>query len=581
MPCAWINLDQTKAFDRVSHLWLFKVLKAYGFGPDFIQWISVLYTDISSSVIVNGHISEEFAVGRSVRQGDPLSPMLYVLSIEPFAERIRLCPDIKGIQLPGGKVVAKISQFADDSTFMLSDINSVRLVLEECQLYGTVSGALLNLAKSCAMWLGRFKTRQDKPFGLNWVTSKKLLGVVFGYGDNRIQNWGAILKKFESGLKLNQFRNISMYGRAVLANTLGSSKLYYIGSYLPLPKDYEVKFTRVLFNYVWGGQHGAIKRETLYGHPECGGIALVCPGKKCQALLIRHIFQFLNFDSEDYLPKWTHLTVYWIGLNLRKYRPDYWSNSMPHCLDYRPPFYEAAMKQFLAYKDSFPNSGPFDSVKNIYNNLMTQVVIPPLIEMRGNYPQIDFKAAWKASHSRFIDPELRTLNFRICHRTLPVNVILFERGNGATMDCTFCGKKYCETLEHLFIHCKQAMVVWFFVKKLLRDLCNHRLKLDSPSILFCQLPRAIRGVDRELILYIISLAKHSIWMTRCQRKYEVRVIDGATSLRTFKNRLRFRISVDFIRYNQLDCIERWGRGISFVKLVAQVVSLPKYKTVCQ
>ena len=128
------------------------------------------------------------------------------------------------------------------------------------------------------------------------------------------------------------------------------------------------------------------------------------------------------------------------------------------------------------------------------------------------------------------------------------------------MNCTFCGVRFCETLEHLFLCCNQAAVVWFFVKSLLRSLCNHRLKVDCATILFSQLPRAVRGIDKELILYVISLAKYAIWFTRCQVKYEHRRFDGATSLRLFKSRLKFRISVDFTRFSEEEFIERWGRG---------------------
>ena len=75
LKCAYINLDQAKAFDRVSHFYLFKVLQHFGFGPSFILWVQLLYNNISSSVLVNGHVGMDFPVNRSVRQGCALSPM--------------------------------------------------------------------------------------------------------------------------------------------------------------------------------------------------------------------------------------------------------------------------------------------------------------------------------------------------------------------------------------------------------------------------------------------------------------------------------------------------------------------------
>ena len=78
LTCAIISLDQSKAFDRFSHVYLRRVLEAFNFGPSFRRWVEILYTDIRSSVYVNGFISEAFPISRGVRQGCCLSPLLYV-----------------------------------------------------------------------------------------------------------------------------------------------------------------------------------------------------------------------------------------------------------------------------------------------------------------------------------------------------------------------------------------------------------------------------------------------------------------------------------------------------------------------
>ena len=78
-------LDFEKAFDSIEWDYLNKVLGVYGFGPQFIKWFNVLYKNVSSCVLNNGHFSEFFQLGRSCRQGDPLSPYLFILAIEPLA----------------------------------------------------------------------------------------------------------------------------------------------------------------------------------------------------------------------------------------------------------------------------------------------------------------------------------------------------------------------------------------------------------------------------------------------------------------------------------------------------------------
>ena len=110
MPAAIISLDQSKAFDRVSHEYLFKVLHSFGFGAHFISLVKLLYSNIYSSVLVNCFVSDEFPIQCSVRQGCSLSPLLYVLCMEPFAHRIRRDPMIKGIPMPGTQEQCKVCQ---------------------------------------------------------------------------------------------------------------------------------------------------------------------------------------------------------------------------------------------------------------------------------------------------------------------------------------------------------------------------------------------------------------------------------------------------------------------------------------
>ena len=74
--------DFEKAFDKLEWDFLFHTLKFFGFGQDFITWIKILYSDIMSCVLNNGHASEFFFLKRGLRQGCPLSPLLFLLCSE-------------------------------------------------------------------------------------------------------------------------------------------------------------------------------------------------------------------------------------------------------------------------------------------------------------------------------------------------------------------------------------------------------------------------------------------------------------------------------------------------------------------
>ncbi|CAC5423464.1 unnamed protein product [Mytilus coruscus] len=89
IECYLLKLDQEKAFDRAGHEYLFAVLDKFGFGNKFKNWIKIFYTNIFSSVKCNGFLTPYFRLKNSVKQGCPISALLYVLLAEPLSIAIK------------------------------------------------------------------------------------------------------------------------------------------------------------------------------------------------------------------------------------------------------------------------------------------------------------------------------------------------------------------------------------------------------------------------------------------------------------------------------------------------------------
>ena len=98
IPGMAIFIDFKKAFDSVDWEFLAKVLETFSFGPQIRNWIRTFYTDITSCVINNGHASEFFSLQRGVRQGCPLSGILFALCAEILANAVKN-NNIRGIQI--------------------------------------------------------------------------------------------------------------------------------------------------------------------------------------------------------------------------------------------------------------------------------------------------------------------------------------------------------------------------------------------------------------------------------------------------------------------------------------------------
>lgn len=81
-----IGLDQEKAYDKVCHDYLWKTLAKYNIPNCFIKTVKSLYENARTVVIINGVTSAPFNVSRGVRQGDPLSCLLFNIAIEPLAK---------------------------------------------------------------------------------------------------------------------------------------------------------------------------------------------------------------------------------------------------------------------------------------------------------------------------------------------------------------------------------------------------------------------------------------------------------------------------------------------------------------
>ncbi len=101
-----LSIDQEKAFDRVDHDYLFKVLKSFGFGDQFISYVKLLYFDVSVLIKVGGGISAPVTVTRGIRQGCPLSGQLYSLAIEPLLCKLRR--NLAGFSVAGVKETFKV-----------------------------------------------------------------------------------------------------------------------------------------------------------------------------------------------------------------------------------------------------------------------------------------------------------------------------------------------------------------------------------------------------------------------------------------------------------------------------------------
>lgn len=261
-----IFLDFKKAFDSVEWSYLNAALELFNFGPDILNWIKIIYNDVSSCVVNNGHGSTFFHLQRGVRQGCPLSGILFVLGIELFARALKNKASVKGIRVDDHEI--KIVQYADDTTVFVRDKESVLELLDFLREFNSLSGLEINTSKTEAMWLGQWKNNQDTPFGFKWPKEPILsLGVFFSHNQTDADelNFGAKIRDLENSLHTWKRRKLTLYGKINIVKTLGLSKLIFNASVLYIPHHYIEQINKITFNFIWDGKPAKIKRKTLIG----------------------------------------------------------------------------------------------------------------------------------------------------------------------------------------------------------------------------------------------------------------------------------------------------------------------------
>ena len=314
IPLAFITVDQLKAFDRVSHDFLFKALEAFGFGSSFMRWIRVIYNAVSSSVKVNGWLTAFIDLKRGLRQGCALSMPLYVLVAEMMAINIRANPNIHGLRPPGSGAEVKLSQFADDTTLLLTDDRSIEEAFCTFDLYERASGARINLSKCKGLWSGAFSRRTDQLHGVEWFNDyipEKILGQFIGNIDCSRKNWESKIQKINNVVDAWRCRDLSFKGKASVINGLLTSTLWYNATSLSLPSWALTRIEQSVYRFFWNDKQPLVSRNILSLPLKKGGFNVARLELKIKALRLNTLRRLLTGEEAH----WKHFTSHFLRVS--------------------------------------------------------------------------------------------------------------------------------------------------------------------------------------------------------------------------------------------------------------------------
>ena len=164
-PTVFLKLDFSKAYDKVSWRFLFYAMKEMNISEKFIGWIKLLFGNASATVNLNGNQGDNFRIERGVRQGCPLAPYLFLIVGEVLTHVIKKAVRegrLRGVTLPGGKRQQSISQYADDSSFMVrGEKRYVDEMVRVLKVFSEASGMEINREKSNAYWFDKYTYKPE------------------------------------------------------------------------------------------------------------------------------------------------------------------------------------------------------------------------------------------------------------------------------------------------------------------------------------------------------------------------------------------------------------------------------------
>ena len=263
---ALLFIDFKKAFDSLEWKFLHKVIEKFNFGPNFQKWVKVFYKDPQAVIKNNGWLSEPFILSRGIRQGCPLSALLFIFAVETLAIKIRSEKNILGFTLEShsGSHNYKISQYADDSVVIVKNFDEISTVLTLLGIFGELAGLRINIDKTKIMGMGSLKCSVKSVHNIEVVSCIKTLGIYVGHNKKLCidRNWSDKLTKIKVLLQRWQERSLTPLGKVVIIKSLALPIIAYNVSNCETP-PWVIKNVNSLFLSSYGLAQKRLNKEAL------------------------------------------------------------------------------------------------------------------------------------------------------------------------------------------------------------------------------------------------------------------------------------------------------------------------------
>eukprot|EP00253_Pinus_taeda_P008502 PITA_08502 len=313
-----IKLDLSKAYDRLSWKYLERILKAFGFCDRWVNWVISMISTPNFSILLNGAPTTTFNASRGLRQGDPLSPFLFIIAAEGLGRYFKKEArerKIQGLKLWGNRTTVTHQQFVDDiMIYCKATLQEVKRIKKILEIFMESSGMEVNNDKSRTFF---FNTAEPVKNHLTRVMGyrigdlpTKYLGTMLDTSTLKLGNWKSIIEKITKRLDNWTFRALNMAARVVLLKATIQAIPIYPLSVMAAPKGICNKLVEIYRKFLWGGPKQQ-KKWTLCSWKSLtkpkgkGDLGLRDPWTLNQVLAAKLRWRWLQGGSDLWKEIWT------------------------------------------------------------------------------------------------------------------------------------------------------------------------------------------------------------------------------------------------------------------------------------
>lgn len=446
--CALLSIDFETAFDNVGHRYLMQVLTKFNFPDKIVNVVEKIYRSATSKVLVNGFLTKSFKMTQGIRQGCPLSMILFSLSVEPLIRMFHM--SLAGVNIMAEKIVSLA--YADDITVALSHENDVRSIQTILDIFQSASNARVNVAKTKIYPVANWP-EISTPFKVSG-DDFKLLGMYVNRDFSKMieKNWQEIYNRINGAIISQKSKNLNFLNKIMFINTYLFSKIWYIAQVLPIKNDFLAKIIKITNTFLWSGSLFKIARKQLYLPKIKGGVNLIDVDAKRFALFLKNAFLILKSPGNS---------------ASREIVNDILTSFLSDIVTFQVP------QEYIPYINKIIqlNLDPENdnTTKGIYKKIVDAQECTPYVCTKNK--NIKWDIIWNVLATNCLPTIwIQTLYF-IVNDVYPYGEKKFRNNIESSALCKFCN--VTETLTHRMCYCQNAFDIWNWT----RNMLIYRIKL--------------------------------------------------------------------------------------------------------